>query len=108
MYEQLTLFDLDLVTEKPLFEQIFTPVKNPVILCVNCLCRYCTHNAEEVHHSVAVEEAISAVEPCFICDECLEYTGEAKHQVCQKKDCKNFIMSEFGAKRNRKRIKLIT
>lgn len=108
MNEHLTLPSLAPAQEKPLFEQIFTPVKDPVILCKNCLCQYCLHNAEEVYHTVTAEEAILAGEPCFICDECREYTGETKHQVCQKQDCRNFIMSEFGAKRNRKRIKLIT
>ena len=108
MYEQLTLFDLAPAQEKPLFEQIFTPVKAPAVLCANCLCQYCTHNAEEVYRTVTAEEAITAEEPCFICDECREYTGETKHRVCQKQDCRNFIMSEFGKKRNRKRIKLIT
>lgn len=104
MHEQLTLFDL--VKERTLFEQIFTPVKNPMVRCVNCLCQYCTHNAEEVHHTVKQEEA--AEEPCFICDECWEFTGEAKDQVCQKMDCENFVISNYGAIRNRKRIKLLT
>ena len=121
MYEQLSLFDSEpknlylyctkmCKKKKPqketLFEQILSVVKNPLIPCVNCLCQYCTHNVEELYNTVKLEEV--ADEPCFICDECREYTGESNHTVCRKMNCKNFIMSDYGAKRNRKRFKLIT
>lgn len=110
MYEQLSLFDSEPKNDKPqketLFEQILSVVKNPLIPCVNCLCQYCTHNVEELYNTVKLEEV--ADEPCFICDECREYTGESNHTVCRKMNCKNFIMSDYGAKRNRKRFKLIT
>ena len=108
MYEQLSLFDLDKKInpqKETLFEQLLPVVKNPIMLCVNCLCQYCTHNVEELYNTVKLEEV--ADEPCFICDECRVYSGGTTHKVCQKMDCENFVMSNYGAKRNRKRFKLV-
>lgn len=108
MYEQLSLFDLDQKInpqKETLFEQLLPVVKNPIMLCVNCLCQYCTHNVEELYNTVKLEEV--ADEPCFICDECMVYSGENTHKVCLKMDCENFVMSNYGAKRNRKRFKLV-
>ena len=110
MYEQLSLFDSfqekDRTQKETLFEHLFPMVKNPIISCANCLCRYCTHNAEELYNTVSIEEAADT--PCFICDECRVYSGDSNQKICRKEDCDNFIMSDYGAKRNRKRLKLIT
>lgn len=92
--------------KRTLFEQIFPVISNPVSYCANCLCQYCVRNAEELYNTVKLEEA--ADESCFICDVCKEYTGEVQHKICRKMDCINFILSDYGAKRNRKRIKLIS
>lgn len=87
------------------FEQIFEVVNDPVICCTNCLCQYCTHNAEELYHTVKLAEA--AQEPCFNCDECRIYGGDCKLKNRQKWDCTEFIMSDYGARRNQRRIKLM-
>lgn len=105
MYKQLDIFDF---IEKPTdcktqFEQLFEPIENPVCLCANCLCQYCTHNVEELYHTVKVEEA--AKTPCFNCDECRVYTGEPLHEFCRMENCKKFIMSDYGAERNRRKLK---
>lgn len=107
MYEQLSLFDgtETIVQKKSLFEQVFPVIDDPVSPCVNCLCQYCTRNAEELYHTVKLEE--SAEEPCFICDECLEYTGDVQHKICQKTDCEDFILSDYGAERNRRKLNVI-
>ena len=108
MYEQLSLFDSDQKInpqKETLFEQLLPVVKNPIMLCANCLCQYCTHNVEELYNTVKLEEV--ADEPCFVCDERRVHSGESKHRVCQKLNCENFIMSDYGAKRNRKRFKLL-
>ena len=55
------------------FEQLFEKVNCPVILCANCLCKYCTNNVEEVWSKVKPEEM---QEPCFNCDECRIYSGD--------------------------------
>lgn len=108
MYEQLSLFDSEIENKQrqTLFEQILPVIKDPVIPCANCLCQYCTHNAGELYQTVTREEALKC-EPCFICDECSAYDGDCKHRLQFKQDCKAFILSEYGAKRNRKRFILL-
>lgn len=104
MYEQLSLF-FNEDKKNTLFEQILPIIDEPVIECVNCLCQYCTHNAEELYNTVSAEEATDT--PCFICDECRIYTGDSNQKILRKEDCDNFIMSDYGAKRNRKRFKVV-
>lgn len=114
MYQQMEIFDF---IEKPpgcdpsecepppyrtQFEQLFEKVKDPVLLCTNCLCQYCANNIEE--YRVKPEEI---QESCFICDECRIYNGDHKLPKQMKWECENFVMSDYGARRNRKRIKLI-
>ncbi len=111
MYQQMNIFDYiqkpsESVQELPRtqFEQMFEKVKNPVMLCANCLCRYCANNVEEVWDKVKPEEI---KEPCFNCDDCLVYTGDSKHWEHNKEKCMDFIISDYGAVQNRKRIKLV-
>lgn len=108
--EQLSIFDFIEDTYAPpaekasqltLFEKLFPVIKNPVFQCANCLCNYCTHNAEGV---VKKEEFTY---PCFNCDECRIFDGDSGKSICRKHDCEEFDMSERGAERNRKEIKLI-
>lgn len=115
MYWQMDIFDF---IEKPLecgepsvceqppsrtqFEQLFEKAKDPVLLCTNCLCQYCANNIEE--YRVKPEEM---QEPCFICDECRIYNGDHKFRNQRKEECENFVMSDYGTGKNRKRIKLI-
>lgn len=108
MYKQIDIFDfIDKPEEcRTQFEQIFDKIDNPVSPCANCLCQYCTHNAEEVYNTVKVEEAV-AVQPCFNCEECREYTGEPLHKICAMENCKNFILSDYGAKRNRRKLRIV-
>lgn len=108
MYEQLELFGLEQTDKKAktMFERILPVIDNPIIQCANCLCRYCTHNAEELGNTISAEEAADT--PCFICDECRIYSGDLNQEILRKEDCDNFIMSDHGAKRNRKRFKVIS
>lgn len=108
MYEQLSLFDSEIENKqrRTLFEQILPVIKDPIIPCVNCLCQYCTHNVEEVYRTVTREEAAEC-EQCFMCDECCVYDGHHEHELRFKQDCEMFILSEYGAKRNRKRFILM-
>lgn len=110
MYKQMDIFDFierPIVPSppKPLFEQLFLKINDPVIVCVNCLCQYCTRNAEELYNTVKLDEA--AEEPCLNCDKCRTFTGEQVHREQARKDCENFIMSEHGANRKRKEIRAI-
>lgn len=86
------------------FEQLFEKIKDPVMRCANCLCQYCVNNVEEIWNKVKPEEM---QEPCFNCDECRVYDGDCQKQNQQKEECVKFFMSDYGAKRNRKRIKVI-
>lgn len=112
MYKQMDIFDF---IEKPttceccqpttsMFERIFEKIDSPVIRCANCLCQYCANNAEEIWHRVRPEEM---GEPCFNCDECYEYTGEDGHKVKVQRQCANFVISDYGVERNRKKIKIV-
>ena len=87
------------------FEQLFERVHDPVYLCTNCLCQYCTHNIEELYGKVKLEEA--AEEPCFICDDCRIYSGDSRQSNERKEECADFIMSDYGANRNRRRFKVV-
>lgn len=88
-----------------MFEQLFIKIKDPLMRCANCLCQYCTHNVEELYDKVKLQEA--AEPPCFICDECRSYTGNCEDREQAREECSNFVMSDYGANRNRKRFKII-
>lgn len=112
MYKQMNIFDFiekipESVEPSPsltLFEKVFEKINDPVLRCVNCLCQYCVNNAEEVWRTVRPEEL---QEPCFNCDECFEYGGEPGSKICDRKDCEKFVLSDYGAGKNRKKIRLI-
>ena len=86
MEGQMDIFDF---IEKPRtqFEQLFEKIKDPVMLCVNCLCQYCANNVN--------------------CDECRTFTGQAGHREHLLEGCNKFVLSEYGAERNRKKFKVI-
>ena len=111
MYRQMDIFDfiekLPESEQKPpqtQFEQLFEKVKDPVFPCANCLCEYCVNNAEQSLEKVKQGEM---QEPCFNCDGCRVYSGDCMLKNQRKEDCANFVMSEYGAQRNRKRIRII-
>lgn len=87
---------------KTLFEKIFEKVNNPVFLCANCLCQYCANNAEEVWNKVKPGEMQI---PCFNCEECCIWSGECRHRQQAKENCVEFVLSDYGAERNRKKIR---
>ena len=111
MYRQMDIFDF--IERSPesgqkspriQFEQLFEKIGNPVCLCTNCLCEYCVNNVEQLRDKVKQKEMR---EPCFNCDECRVYDGNCRRQNQCKEECVRFAMSDYGARRNRKRIKLI-
>lgn len=108
MKGQMDIFDFIEKPEEQSVEnnpvQLLYKVKNPVLLCVNCVCQYCVNNVEEVWDKVHSDEVI---EPCFNCDECHVFTGENRLQRRSKEYCDKFVLSDYGAARNRKCIKLI-
>lgn len=109
MYRQMDIFDFigkpdTCAARSPTvtrLDQIFEKIDRPVMRCANCLCQYCANNAEEVHHTVRPDEM---GEPCFNCDECREFTGESKHRYEAKEHCADFVLSDYGAKKNRKKL----
>ena len=107
----MDIFDfIDKTEEQPaeqppnITRQLLYKVHNPVVLCVNCVCQYCVNNQEEVWDKVRPDEVI---EPCFNCDECNEFTGDCRDRRLLKEHCNKFVISDYGAARNRKHIKLI-
>lgn len=110
MNQQMDIFDF---IEKPpereqrpprtQFEQLFEKVRDPVCLCTNCLCEFCVNNAELSLDRVKPGEM---QEPCFNCDECRVYDGDCRKLNQSKEECVEFVMSDYGAMRNRKGIKL--
>lgn len=109
MYHQMDIFDF---IEKPprgkqephrtQFEQLFEKVKDPVLLCANCLCEYCVNNTEQSLGKAKPEMQ----EPCFNCDDCRVYNGDSQGRNQRKEECSKFVMSDYGAARNRRRIKI--
>lgn len=100
MNGQIDIFDF-IEIPKTLFEQIFERIDNPVILCANCLCQYCANNMDELWKKVKPEEV---QKPCYNCEECYTWSGECRHRQQVKEDCNDFILSNYGAERNRKKI----
>ena len=88
-----------------LFEQLFPNKDEPAIMCGKCLCQYCTHNVEELYNTVKLEEAPE--EPCFNCDKCRIYTGDPAHRKQVRQDCDSFLLSDYGAKSKRKKLRII-
>ena len=84
--------------------QLLYIVENPVTLCTNCVCQYCSNNVEELWNRVQPEEV---KEFCFNCDGCFEFTGDACHKAGTKRYCEKFVLSDYGADRNREHIKLL-
>jgi len=85
------------------FEQLFEKIKDPVLECANCLCQYCVNNVEGLDKINPGEMQ----EPCFACDECRIFSGDHSLRNQRKEECMNFVMSGYGAQRNRKRFKII-
>ena len=115
MHRQMDIFDFiekplghgkyeELPGHKTMIQQIFGRVNNPVLRCANCLCNYCVNNAEELYRKVMPEEVKEA---CFTCDGCYEYSGDCRHKSQIKEDCERFVISEYGAKWNRRKLKLV-
>lgn len=112
MYKQMNIFDFidnpepnnSCPEQRTMFEQLFEKIDNPVMRCANCLCQYCGNNVEELYRTVKPEEQLK---PCFNCDECREYMGEARHKNLDKKHCSEFALSDYGANRNRKKFKIV-
>ena len=103
MKGQMHMYDF-MEPEKSMFELLFEKVDDPVFVCVNCLCKYCANNVEELHGTVKPKEQRK---PCFNCDECFEFDGDPKYRICDKESCDSFVMSDYGAKRKRKGIKVV-
>ena len=103
---QMDIFDFTEVPKTPpsLFEQLFEEIKDPVMPCPNCLCQYCANNVEGIRDTVKPEEIR---ESCFNCDECRTFTGQAGHREHLLEGCNKFVLSEYGAERNRKKFKVI-
>lgn len=111
MYQQMDIFDF--IEKSPeskqeqfqtQFEQLFNKVRDPVLSCTNCLCKYCGNNVEELWRTVKAGEMRK---PCFNCDECRIYSGDYKDSLKIRENCANFILSDYGAKRNRRKIHVI-
>ena len=109
MYRQMDIFEFiekspesEQKPPRTQFEQLFEKVRDPVIKCANCLCQYCVNNAEG--DKVKLGEMQT---PCFICDECRTYDGDCRKQDQCKEECLEFVISDYGVRRNRKRIRLI-
>jgi len=113
MYEQMNIFDFIENPNPPAqvklpartqFERLFEKIKDPVVSCANCLCQYCVNNVEEVWDRVKPEEVQGS---CFNCDECRFYSGDRMLKSKRKEKCGNFVMSDYGAERNRKKFKVL-
>lgn len=109
MYQQMNIFDFierppesKQMPSRTQFEQLFEKVRDPACICVNCLCEFCANNVEQSLDRVKSEEI---QEPCFNCDECRVYSGDCLKQYQRKEECAEFIMSDYGAERNRKKIR---
>lgn len=111
MYRQTEIFDfIEKSSEKEQklpqsqFEQLFEKIRDPVYLCTNCLCEFCANNVEQSWDKVKSEEM---QEPCFNCDECRIYDRDCRKLNQRKEECVEFVMSDYGARRSRKRIRLV-
>lgn len=89
---------------KTQFEQIFKKLRDPVCLCSNCLCEFCLNNAEQATEKAKLEEM---QEPCLNCDGCRVYDGDSRKQDQRKEECEKFIISDYGVRINRKKIRRI-
>lgn len=90
---------------KTQFERLFEKIKDPVLQCANCLCQYCANNVEEIWDKVKPEELR---ESCFNCDDCRTFTGRGDHREHLREYCHKFVLSEYGAERNRKKFKAVS
>lgn len=88
----------------PSERQLLYIIDNPVTLCANCVCQYCVNNVEELWNKVQPGEV---KKDCFYCDECYEFTGDSCHKAGPKEYCDSFVLSDYGAARNREYIKLL-
>ncbi len=84
--------------------QLLYYINDPVTLCVNCICQYCVNNVEKLWTTVQPDEV---KESCFNCEECYEFTGDVQHKIKPKWNCSRFLLSDYGAARNRKYMKLV-
>lgn len=108
MYQQMDIFDFIEKQEEQsidILRQLLYKVNNPGVLCVNCVCQYCVNNWWRYNDKVRPDEVI---ELCFDCDDCHEFTGDCRDRRRCKEHCDRFVLSDYGAARNRKHIKLVS
>lgn len=99
MYEQMSFlkeFGIEDQEEKQV--QIH---KNYANHCGGCLCEQCANNVD-CFYSIPSKEM---QEPCFNCDDCYYYNGKGDRN--KKHECKDFIITEYAAMRNRETFKII-
>ena len=90
-------------SKKSMLEQLSLKTKDPLYICVNCLCSYCANNVEGVWRRVKPKEQ---KKPCFNCDTCLHY-DENKMEYRELENCNDFLLSDYGAQRNRKKLRIV-
>lgn len=99
--DPLSLFDL-IEEPKSMLEQFSLKINNPVCVCANCLCNYCTNNVEGLNIKQGEQKT-----SCFSCDYCVHYSGEIKMRSMVKENCCDFIISEYTAQKIRKRLRAV-
>lgn len=82
--------------------QFKTPMLDP---CYYCLCNSCVNNVES--RTVNVREVPNDYDPCFICDDCCVYDGDCQKKNMEIEKCKKYIIDDYHAQKNRKKIKII-
>lgn len=69
--------------------------------CGGCICNKCANNVDGCYKPGEMKE------PCFNCDDCMNYSGDRNLKDNWKSECKAFIITNYHAEKNRERIKLL-
>lgn len=73
--------------------------------CYYCLCDSCINNAESI--TARPDEIPDGWEPCFFCDDCRKYDGDAIKRDMEREKCIRYSIDNYHAEQNRKKIKIM-
>lgn len=102
MYEQLTFLEkIGYINESRI--ETYENYNDYACICFGCKCNTCANNVD-CEHSIPSEEM---KKPCFNCDECYYFSGDAYDRRNKQNACDGYRITEYAARRNREKLRIV-
>jgi hypothetical protein len=82
------------------------PLRTPMVdPCYYCKCNSCINNVENIR--TTPEDTSRNWNPCFICDDCRIFDGDSLKRCMEVDYCNKYVIDNYHAKQNRKKLKVL-